>query len=487
MDNASNNVQQSNLDQSHSENTPLHKNILNEKGNFLLVVSIVLLLLNLVTLGTYFLVINNKQSGQSQNQNRLFDLNLLTGNKNVSRSQVKSATSSIFQPENLPSVNPKYIHPIKSNLPSMSKLKIWNNKVYWIQESELYEYDINTGSTRKLAESINTCLNVWDNKIVYISLKNGTNDIDVFDTNSYQNYEAIKQEFGHIHVLDCPSISQDKIVWTDNCEVYLLDLLTNVKKTIFQKPPYCTSDFNDSQIPQIWGNKVVWQQRPNKAGIQPLKIHAYNLSTNSLQTFSGYFYLAVIYKDKIAAIGSIDSPDSYEILLHDPDKENGWQQITNSNGKRVIGAIMAMNDNYIVFNSNAPDASLKSYLISYYILNGNFTKIRPYSLPDVYWADTWGNRVVWNEKQRDNTSTIYLYDPPENTSATAPKLSVSQVPSSQNQAITQTSPTPSLSLLSPSPIIVSPATKPQNLNVPLRSPTILDKVINLIRYFFGRK
>ena len=138
---------------------------------------------------------------------------------------------------------------------------IYESKVVWLKNNDLYLYDLSLLKRITTSGSISNRPAIYGDKIVWESIDiegtHGNWEIYMYDILKGSTYKittnSAKQQ--------SPAIYGDKIVWQDNrngnWDIYQYDITTNTEKRI-------TTNSADQKNPAIYGDKIVWMD--NRSG-----------------------------------------------------------------------------------------------------------------------------------------------------------------------------------------------------------------------------
>jgi len=282
---------------------------------------------------------------------------------------------------------------------------VYGNEVVWTNGVVIHLYNLTDGTDATVSSAGSSSPDIYENKLVWHDESSGTPRLAVYDiptaTKSYitENVDQYSK----------PAIYGNRIVWSANDSVYLMDLSTSTQtiigngsnpdvydtKVVYYsysedpevditirmydintKEKITVNSYGDPNIPHIWGTKVIWADLYNQRGY----IAMYDTSTNE----------------------TID-------VTHPLDTDPNGNEYGASTGTHI-----AIQNDKIVYNKAANDYEGKPGVYVYNISTGQSTLI--YNYPeDVYTTpEVYNNSVVWgiDKNYVDNVTgnDIYLYD-----------------------------------------------------------------------------
>ena len=201
---------------------------------------------------------------------------------------------------------------------------------------------------------------------------------------------------------DMPDIWGNKIVWMDdrngNYDVYMYDLYLNKETQI-------TTDPNDQGYPKIWNNRIVWWDWRNDNG----DVYMYNLLTGQETriTYDGWQAFPDIAGNRIVWENDEDSStdQNWDIYMLDLSTEQKIQ-ITDHEGNQTAPVVYG---DRIAWTDYRNDIYGDIYMFN--LLTGRETAIA--AIPGTTQAgpSIWGNKIVWMDGRNDNYRyDIYLYN-----------------------------------------------------------------------------
>lgn len=289
---------------------------------------------------------------------------------------------------------------------------VYGNEVVWTNGVVIHLYNLTDGTDIKVSSSGASSPDIYDNKLVWHDESSGAPRLAVYDiptaTKSY-----ITQD---VDQYSKPAIYGDRIVWSANDSVYLMNMSTFTQtkigngsnpdiydtKVVYYsysedpeaditirmydintKEKITVNSYGDPNIPHIWDTKVIWSDVYNHQGY----IAMYDTSTNE----------------------TID-------VTHQLDTDPDGNEYGASTGTHI-----AIQNDKIVYNKVVDDYEGKPGVYVYNITTGQSTLIYGY-LEDVYTTpEIYNNTVVWgidkNYVDGSQSNDIYLYnfsEQPEN-------------------------------------------------------------------------
>ena len=282
---------------------------------------------------------------------------------------------------------------------------VYGNKVVWTNGVVIHLYNLTDRTDTTVSSSGASSPDIYDNKLVWRDESSGTPRLAVYDiptdTKSYitQNVDQFSQ----------PAIYGDRIVWSANDSVYLMNISTSTQTVI-----------GNGSNPDIYDTKVVYysySEDPNA----DITIRMYDINTKEKITVASYgdpniphiWGTKVIWSDVYNHQGYVAMNDTSTKKIIDVTH----QLDTDPSGKEYgasTGTHIAIQNDKIAYNKCVDDYEGKPGVYVYNISTGKSTLVynypeEAYTTPEVY-----NNTVVWgidkNYVDSMDSNDIYLCD-----------------------------------------------------------------------------
>ncbi|MGB9940204.1 hypothetical protein [Methanosarcina sp.] len=282
---------------------------------------------------------------------------------------------------------------------------VYGNEVVWTNGVVIHLYNLTDKTDTTVSSSGASSPDIYDNKLVWHDESSGAPRLVVYDiptaTKSY-----ITQD---VDQYSKPAIYGDRIVWSANDSVYLMNISTSTQtmigngsnpdiydtKVVYYsysedpevditirmydidtKEKITVNSYGDPNIPHIWDTKVIWADVYNHQGY----IAMYDMSTNK----------------------TID-------VTHQLDTDPDGNEYGASTGTHI-----AIQNDKIVYNKCVDDYEGKPGVYVYNITEGQSTLVYGYS-DDVYTTpEVYNDTIVWgmdrNYVDSEEGNDIYLYN-----------------------------------------------------------------------------
>ncbi|HOW14395.1 hypothetical protein [Methanosarcina sp.] len=282
---------------------------------------------------------------------------------------------------------------------------VYGNRVVWTNGVVIHLYDLTNKTDTTFSSSGAYSPDIYGNRLVWHDESSGTPRLVVYDI-SAATKSYITQD---VDQFSKPAIYSDRIVWSANDSVYLMNTSTSTQTVIGNgsnpdiydtkvvyysysedpevditirmydidtKEKITVTSYGDPNIPHIWGTNVIWSDVYNHQGY----IVMYNTSTNK----------------------TID-------VTHQLDTDPYGNEYGASTGTHI-----AIHDDKIVYNKCVDDYEGKPGVYVYNISTGQSTMVHNYPEEVYTTPEIYNNTVVWGmDKNYVNDAAgndIYLCD-----------------------------------------------------------------------------
>jgi beta propeller repeat protein len=279
---------------------------------------------------------------------------------------------------------------------------IWNdNLVIDLGEEGLYFYDLDKGSKYELgigdAPLINDKYIVWGED----------NEIYLFNILSKKKYQITNE---NCKLSSYPSIYENKIIWSDNRhdeiprdgiaknDIFLYDISTSFEYRI-------TNSLTPKSDPDIYKDKIVWDDTREGMFVHNIYYTKISIHKEIQITSDGDSFNPKIWGDKIAYLSAKEG--SNQIYVYDINKKSE-KKIDISEHVESFD----LHENKIVWNYGNDiiylfDISTDELTIIINVEDDDGIKV---------WSPAiWGNKVIF-ASNKDGSDNIYMYKIPDNTS-----------------------------------------------------------------------
>jgi beta propeller repeat protein len=289
---------------------------------------------------------------------------------------------------------------------------IHGNEVVWTNGVVINLYNLTDGTDTTVSSSGASSPDIYDSKLVWLDESRGTPGLAVYDiptaTKSYitQNVDQYSE----------PSIYGDRIVWSANDSVYLMNMSTSTQTKI-----------GNGSNPDIYDTKVVYYSYSEDPEAD-IAIRMYDINTGERITVGSYgdpnipriWDTKVIWSDVYNHQGYVVMYDILTGNITDVTNPLDTDPDGNEYGAST-GTHIAIHNDKIVYNKVVDDYEGKPGVYVYNITTGQSRLIYGY-LEDVYTTpEVYNNTVVWGMNRNyidgSENNNIYLYnfsEQPEN-------------------------------------------------------------------------
>ena len=282
---------------------------------------------------------------------------------------------------------------------------VYGNKVVWTNGVVIHLYDLTNRTDTTVSSSGASSPDIYENKIVWHDESSGTPKLTVYDiptgTKTYitQNVDQYSK----------PAIYGDRIVWSANDSVYLMDISTSTQTKI-----------GNGSNPDIYDTKVVYYSYSEDPDAD-MAIRMYDINTKEKITASSYgdpnmpriWGTKIIWADVYNHQGYIVMYD----ILTNKTTDVTHPLDTDPNGNEYgasTGTHIAIQDDKIVYNKAVDDNEGKPGVYVYNISTGQSTLIYNYPEESYTTPEVYNNTVVWgidkNYVDSADDNDIYLSD-----------------------------------------------------------------------------
>jgi beta propeller repeat protein len=282
---------------------------------------------------------------------------------------------------------------------------VYGNNVVWTNGVVIHLYNLTDRTDTTVSSSGASSPDIYENKIVWRDESSGTPRLAVYDiptaTKSY-----ITQD---VDQYSKPAIDCNRIVWSANDSVYLMDMSTSTQTKI-----------GDGSNPDIYDTKVVYYSYSEDPKVD-MAIRMYDINTKEkiTVTSSGDPNIPRIWGTKVIW-SDVYNHQGYIVMYDTLTKKTidvTHQLDTDPNGKEYgasTGTHIAIQNDKIVYNKGVDDYEGKPGVYVYNISTGKSTLVYKY-FKDVYTTpEVYGNTVVWgidkNYVDGADGNDIYLCD-----------------------------------------------------------------------------